>query len=376
MHKLRPPATAIAPPSWHHIDANLLALVVGIAVGGIFSYLGRRLLAKKGWEAYPQILAVLDAAIVVLAGVLTSSMDLWKRAAWLSLDPYTLAGYGAAGGLLAGSLGMKWIITVTKESTKATVEALKTKVLEIEKSRDAKLLEVQAEATGKIQALEKERDRVLRIEAVVGEVMQAKLDRLVAELQKKEHGSLAAALAPELQIHRLIQVLHGHIAKQLRAGSRLRVGIYLLDDDKVTLTPAFSWDGEKNKVFSGKYAEYMKITAHGRAHSAVVQAWGPDGPFIFIGDGEEAERAGRFRYFNPGQRQKIRSMVAYCHYMKGPTPDDAFVISLDSDQAGFFSGDVEVECRLLAPAFSRRIELELLASFLAPNQQPSPNPPT
>jgi len=368
------PATNLAPPSWHNIVVNLLALVAGVAAGGIFAYAGRRILAKKGWEAYPHLLAVLDAAIVVLAGILTSSMDLWKRSAWLSLDPYTLAAYGTAGGLLAGSLGMKWIITVTKESTKTTVDALKAKIKDVELSSDARIKVIQTESSETIRALEKERDRVLRIEAVVGEVMQAKLSRLVAELQK-ENGTLATALAPELQIHRLIQVLHGHVAKQLPTGSRLRVGIYLLGDDKITLEPAFAWDGEKSNVFSGKYAEYMKITSHGRARSAVVQAWGPDGPFIFIADGEEAERQGRFCYFNPAQRQKLRSMVAYCHYMKGPSPDDAFVITLDSDQAAFFSGDLEVECRLLVPAFSRRIELELLASFLAPNPQASTIPP-
>jgi hypothetical protein len=344
---------------------NLLVFVVGLGVGGFFSFLFSRFVKRWKWEPYPHVFAVVDALVAIAVAVIAAIFELWKFSTLKSLDASTIAGYGMIGGVIASSLGLKWIITVSKETTKGILKKYET---------DAAA--AQSELTNKLREAELARDRVLTLEALACEAMKAKLERLSQAFAAQ--GTLVDALNPKGQILRLIQVLHIHVAKKLPVGSHLRIGIYLQDDDMKTLEPVYSWDGQARDVFSGKYKQYMDITARPQTRSTVVKAWLSTDGFEFVADCEESARQGAFVYFSNTQRGSLQSMVAYCYGMtgQGATQSDAFILTMDCNQKGFFASDVEKECRLLLPAFCRRIELELLASYLAETSQASSTPST
>ncbi len=317
---------------------NVGLLVGGFLVGVSLIFLGRKVIRRYKWHGYPHLLVLIDASLVVVGTIVTSALELWKKSVWSAFDSYAAGGYALMGLVLAVGIGSKVLLSVAKEinATRLT------------------------ELTAKAEAAEKERDIALNAEALICEVMQAKLNRL-AERRRTNLGTLETALNPKKQIHVLIQVLHGHFLKRVKIGHRLRIGIYMPGEDSITLDALYSWNGTKDDCFSHKHGDFMKITNPGGGRSVVVECWLANDPFQFVPDGEAAQRAGKFRYFYAGQEKELRSMAAYRHNLSGLSATDAFVITLDSNQPNLFSADVEAECRLLLPAFSRRIELELLA---------------
>jgi hypothetical protein len=329
---------------WGNFAVNSGLLVAGILAGVCLVFLGRKLILRINWQGYPHLLVAIDAALVIIGTIITSSLELWRKPVWTGLDVYSACGYVLIGVVISAGVGSKWLLSVAKEISSARV----------------------SELMAIIQGANKERDIALTAEALIREVMRAKLLRL-AQRKRTGLGTLEDALAPRKQIHVLIQVLHGHFAKRVQPGKRLRIGVYMLAEDGKTLEAVFSWDGNKTECFSNQHRDFMKITNPGGARSVVVECWLAADPFQFVADGEEAQRRGTFRYFYAGQEKDLRSMVAYRHNLSELSAEDAFVITLDSDQPSLFSTDMETECRLLLPAFSRRIELELFAVPVTPN---------
>ena len=329
-------AEAVRP--WPNFGINIGLLLGGFLVGVCVVFLGRKIIRRYNWSGYPHLLVLIDAALVVFGTILTSSLELWKKTVWTGFDIYAAGGYALVGTILAMGVGSKVLLSVAKEISATRM----------------------AELARKVAAAERERDIALNAEALIREVMKAKLNRL-AERIRTGTGTLEAALDPRKQIHVLIQVLHGHFTKHLKTSYRLRIGIYMPGEDGITLDAAYSWDGTTPDCFSHKHGDFMKINNPGGGRSVVVECWLSSEPFQFVPDGETAQRAGKFRYFYAGQERELRSMAAYRHHLSGLSAADAFVITLDSNQPNLFSADVEAECRLLLPAFSRRIELELFA---------------
>jgi hypothetical protein len=341
------PAVALLSHPWANFGINLGLLVVGLLIGACVVFFCRKLIRRYSWQGYPHLLVSIDAGLVIAGTIMTSGLDLWRKQVWMDLDIYSGAGYVFMGVLIAVGVGSKWLLSVAREISTSRV----------------------AELTREAAQTARERDYALNAEALIREVMKAKLNRLITR-RRTGHGTLEEALAPGKQIHVLIHVLHGHFSKRLSIGHRLRIGIYMLAEDGKTLEAVYSWDGAKTDCFSNRHADFMKITNPGGSRSVVVECWQSAEPFVCITDGEEAQRQGRFRYFYSGQEKDLRSMIAYRHNLSEST--EAFVMTLDSNQPGFFSADAESECRLLLPAFSRRIELEL---FALPATPTSVNPP-
>jgi|GEM_PF-3160853 len=337
---------------WANMFLNVLALTLGGVAGGGVAFFIRKLILRAKFKGFPHQLATLDAITFVMVTAVAGLFELWKPSTFTSLNPYSLGGYTLGGLLIGLGCTLKWLLSVAKETTRATVENLRAR----------------------LESAEKECVRRATLESLVGEAMNEKLTRFSKSY--REEGGLISALEPEKQIRLLISILHRQVQKHLKAGNSLRIGIYLLSEDEKVLEPAHSWDGQNTKVFSGRHGDFMRLSAPGGARSAVVEAWNQPGPepFIFIPDTEIAEREKKFRFFEEAHRKKICSMVAYRHNMTGVSPNDAFVVTLDSNQVGLFASDVEAECRLYLPAFSRRIELELLASYLTPNTLAPPIP--
>ena len=310
----------------------------GILIGLWLVYLGRKVIRRVPWTGYPHALVVIDAAVFILVTIISSELEPWKKSVLTGLDAYACSGYVIIGALIAIGIGSRWLLSLAKDISAARIADLETQA----------------------QKNAKERDIALIAEALIGEVMRAKLSRL-ANRRLTGKGTLIEALSPQQQIHILIQTLHRHFLKRLTTGKRLRIGIYMLAEDGKTLEPAYSWDGTSLNCFSNKHRDFMKTSNPGGGRSVVVECWLAQEPFIFVSDGEASQRAGKFRYFYLGQEKELCSMVAYRHNLSELSAEDAFIMTLDSNQVGFFSSDVESECRLLMPAFSRRIELELLA---------------
>ena len=333
-----------------NLSINLLLCLLGaaLALGAVF--LGRRAIKRWKWIGYPHALVCVDGAAVAIASCVVGGLDLLKSATFYSIQAYSLAGYAVFGFITTTAIGTKWLMSQAKE---------------ISATRYQEVVEAGLKAA-------KDRDRALSAEALVCEVMKQKLNRLVAWRRGGSVGGLIDALDPGRQIHVLIQVLHDYLARDRAVGKRLRIAIYMPSEDELFLDPAYSWDGAKVNCFTHQKEnrDYMKISNPGGARSVVVDCWlaPADQPFKFICDTEIELPKKRFRYFRNEQEKTLRSMVAFRHVME-LSPSDAFVVTLDSDQPGFFSADIEAECRLLLPAFSRRIELELLALPIVNNPQ-------
>ncbi len=329
---------------------NITAFVAGLAIGTVIWFLLRGWLRKTEFRGFPHGLVAIDAALVAFVTILTSVFELWKAATWKDLTwPGSLA-YAGVGLLIALGVGGKWLLSEAKELSKKAFDKLERKCNETRQAYD--------------------RQRV--VEDLAREAMTEKLKRLQDEYDRPTSPpkNVAAALDPGRQLLILIKVLHGWLKRHVKPPGRLRIGVYGLGEDNLTLEPLFSWDGSRNDVFSGNHKDRMKLStaadasSHG-GKSVVVQVWQQSDPFVIVADTEAASREGMFFFFREEHRQTLKSMIAYKHLLGGPLRHDAFVLTLDSDQAGLFSADVEKECRLLLPAFSVRIELELLASYLS-----------
>lgn len=329
---------------------NISAFVAGLAIGVVLWFLLRGWLRKTEFHGFPHRLVAIDAALVVFVTILTSVFELWKSTTWKELTWPGSFAYTVVGLLIALGVGGKWLLSEAKELSKTAFEKLEKKCLEMRKESD--------------------RQRV--IEDLAREAMTEKLKRLQEEYIRPipPPRSVATALDPDRQLLILIKVLHGWLKRHVNPPGRLRIGVYGLGEDNLTLEPLFSWDGSRNNVFGGNHKERMKLSAaadsspHG-GKSVVVQVWQQSDPFVIVTDTDIASREGKFYFFREEHRQTLKSMIAYKHLLSGPLRNEAFVLTLDSDQAGLFSADVEKECRLLLPAFSVRIELELLASYLS-----------
>lgn len=333
---------------------NTSAFVAGLAVGTVFCFLLRSWLRKTEFRGFPHGLVAIDAVLVIVVTILTSIFELWKATTWRELTWPGSSAYAAVGLLIALGVGGKWLLSEAKELSKKAFYEL--------------------EAT--CNKIRQEHNRQQAIEDLAREAMAEKLKRLQEEYARPTPlpKNVATALAPDLQLLILIKVLHGWLKRHVKPPCRLRIGVYGLGEDNLALEPWFSWDGSRNNVFSGDHKDRMKLSAaadsapHG-GKSVVVQVWQQSDPFVIVSDTDAASREGKFFFFREEHRQTIKSMIAYKHLLSGRLRNEAFVLTLDSDQAGLFSADVEKECRLLLPAFSVRIELELLASYLS---HPSP----
>ena len=330
--------------------SNVTAFVAGLALGGVLWFLLRGWLRKAEFRGFPHRLVAIDAGLVVCVTILTSVFELWKASTWKELTWPGSFSYTAVGLFIALGIGGKWLLSEAKELSKKAFDQL--------------------EATCNETRKESDRQRV--IEDLAREAMTEKLKRLQEEYVRPTPPpkSVATALDPDRQLLILIKVLHGWLKRHVKPPSRLRIGVYGLGEDNLTLEPLFSWDGSRNNVFGGNHKERMKLSSaadsspHG-GKSVVVQVWQQSDPFVIVADTDAASREGKFYFFREEHRQTLKSMIAYKHLLSGPLRNEAFVLTLDSDQAGLFSADVEKECRLLLPAFSVRIELELLASYLS-----------
>lgn len=340
----------VTPSQWGGAFTNAIFLAAGVILAGVVTYLARKYIRSKRSSGFPQQLIIIDAIVVVLSTVVASVFEVWKKGVITTAASELSAVYLALGFLLTFGILLKWLISSAKETSKDAMDELKAKNVETQKSLDLHI----------------------SLEALIGSAIEHKISRLAAAIEKKL--GLSEGANPEQQIRKLFQILHGYFSKFLGSGKKLRIGIYVLSDDETYLEPAQSWDGDKTDVFSGEHQKFMRLNAPGGAKSAVVQVWLQQDPFVFVANCEAAEKLSTFRFFNESQREKIKGMVAYRHNMSGDGGLDAFVITLDANDPALFTDEMEKACKVLIPAFAKRVELEHLTSFLVlnPSQETKP----
>jgi len=320
-----------------NVALNAAFFLSGILAGSVLVYLGRKFIRKYSWDGYPTLLVAIDGVLVTVGSLITSATNILKADSWKAFDKYMASGFVVMGVILAAGVGSKILMVIARNANDKRSTDLRKEITDLTKQRDA----------------------ALDAETLLCEVMKAKLNRLAA-WRRQNGGSLVEALDPESHIHVLLTVLHGYFAKFSEAAKRVRIGIYMLAEDEKTLEAVYAWDGTGTDCFSNRHAAMMKLTSPGGSRSLVVEAWLGSEPFRCVPDTEAAARAGTFNFFHPEQSKELCSMVAYRHNMT-ILDEGAFILTLDSNQRGFFSGEVEAKCRLLLPAFSKRIELEQLS---------------
>ena len=198
---------------------NITAFVAGLAIGTVIWFLLRGWLRKTEFRGFPHGLVAIDAALVAFVTILTSVFELWKATTWKELSwPGSLA-YAGVGLLIALGVGGKWLLSEAKELSKKAFDKLEKICNETRQEHD--------------------RQRV--IEDLAREAMTEKLKRLQEEYNRPTPPpkSVATALDPDRQLLILIKVLHGWLKRHVKPPGCLRIGVYGLGEDNLTLSRCF-----------------------------------------------------------------------------------------------------------------------------------------
>lgn len=332
----------------------IASLVIGLLSGALIVYLPRhRFIAAYAERLWLQRLSVvLDWMPAVLLAIVGTMFDLWKPATWTAeADTTLLSGFFFAAGCLGFSAAFKWFLTAAKDRQAAEIKELKGALALVNEQS------AQREA---------QRDFLLYVQGQTAAIVRAKLDRLAAarEAVRKnpELRQVAVALAPRDQLLLLMKMVHEHFRRDLDTGKRLRAGVYARSDrDDNILEAVAAWDGERDGCFSNHHQKYMRLTNPGGARSLVVECYFSQRALLRVEDCMAAsqENPPRFTFFSPEQRDTLKSMVAYRYTLRHAAEPSALVLTLDTDEAGFFSAVREFECQILFQETGQRIELEL-----------------
>lgn len=350
-----PTAVSTQPP-----QGSYFVVIAVLALGFFIGLLLTKALRNRFrlfYEKHPSFRHVshyVDKLIPFAIGAITGVFELWRRSSFSTSDPFLVTLYGVTGCLVALGFGTSWLIAISKDDDKTRLRRLETETAQAVRQRDVSL-----------QAI-----------AAISAVIKSKKKRLVETLKATPEvrlASLPEALGPKVQVFTLIQSLHKHFARYLVNQERLRIGIYMRSpEDPQTLAALYSWDGTRENCISNGHAGYMNLDGPGGARSLVVECYRSSTPLLMVANCEQAAAENKFVFFDPDQRMKLKSMVAYRYNLQLSEKPDALILTMDTDKAGFFSSDREFECQLLLEETGNRLDLELTALELINKLSPNP----
>lgn len=324
--------TAVTTPAQ---SMGTLTLIVAIAlscvvIGAIFlsAYLIRLKVYQllQGNNTFRAISYVAEPIFAFGAGIVVAFFDLWKSATWINPSASLAIAMPSALGIFAMAIAFKALAAASKEKEKKIIESLEGEKLTLLKT---------------VEQLESANNFSTRTRSYIRVIIDAKMDRMAKSVVQP---ALTAqqyvdALDSREQLQFIILMIHEFFSKDLGHGAKLRAGVYLRDqDDPMSLVPAYSWDGESRNCFHPESIQHMRLDDP-QVKSLIVQTFRSESPLLVVGSCKEECMKGQFSFLRVEQEEYLKSMVAYKYLWDRNLQNgkkDAIILTLDTDQDGFF----------------------------------------
>jgi hypothetical protein len=199
--------------------------------------------------------------------------------------------------------------------------------------------------------LRSERDRWVRL----AKQTQKLIDRKIEALRKR------TPFDYEVQIHTILKCLHEFFSfeiQQVSAGAKLRLALYAASADLSRLELMYSWNGHAQGCVR-EHPERMQLNSPKGLRSIVAHTYHRNGsnPVFTVPD---CASDPDFEYFDADQKPYLRSMFALKYPASIDGTETALILTLDTDQVGFFSNERSGEVMTFILEMLRRLEFEFL----------------
>jgi len=337
-------------PSIHvALHAVIPALLVVIFMLRIKAWLLRRLQVS----ASIRYLAVfLELAGAILLTAIAGIGKLWDLNLWKTELASMLVPLSWFSGAFAAMAMIRVFQAAAKDKDQKEIKDLQDKITQIDGIKN--------ETQNRL-------DVFLELVVQIREVIDSKGRRVIEALRTghlNSYADLIAALNPGQQARLLIQAVHVYFSRKLKAGHRIRVGLYLLKRSPRQLERAFAWDGQAEDCFSGKSQPYFDLDQIGEATSVLVQILRSDEAVSVYSscEKEHHDKDSLFNYLHPDQKNYLKSLLVFKYVFKAQEDAEAMVVTLDTDQDGFFQDNLETDYSLFLVEVAARLEYEFVVS--------------
>lgn len=320
---------------------GLLVVLTILVAGGVIKR--RRLLVSrmKQHSGASSFLLWLGKIFPFLSGAFATWNEVWKPESWSKHPVDCSYALFVVVILVVMTYGTEWFRERLKDEMTEKLAALE---------RDRNVLKI-------------ERDRWLRLANQVKKLIDRKIVAIRALSVKPEVSveEYLAAWDRQVQVHTILKAIHEFFRFELtqrRADAQMRLGLYMPTADMTQMSLAYAWDGESNECFAN-HPERMKLVSAGGLKSLIAETFhlaGNQRLSIIPDCGADAQ----FKYFSPEQAEYLRSMIAFKYQLTLDGTETALVLSLDTDEAGFFSTERTNEITVFLIEMMKRFEYELL----------------
>lgn len=303
-------------------------------------------------------LAGIEVVFALLATATANTFDLFKTTTWENRTADT-AWHAALFLFIAiAYIICKVLQAFAKEKDTKTIADLRTELSSEQKTSTAKIL-----------ALENQRSWTVRISQLITNIMNEKAKRIRRAFESPQAvfsaQNFVDAIKPNDQVLRILTVFHATLTQSPSPPRRLRLAVYLLDDGY--LTPVYSFDGEEVNCFSHTSREHMKVINPDGAGSVITQLYHGAAKFRLIEDCETASHRGEFEFLRVEQKSYLKSMFAAKRTVHFPSGKNVIILALDTDQAGFFKQENQIELESYCEEVLKRLDFELLCLDIISN---------
>ncbi|MCE9536338.1 MAG: hypothetical protein K8R65_08010, partial [Nitrospirae bacterium] len=210
-----------------------------------------------------------------------------------------------------------------------------------------------------------QRDSLIQISLQIRNIIDKKMKR-IETLRGKEiitRNEFVEALNPDEQVWLILQSIYEFFQYKLPVRNpiaTLRIGLYLRDEIRQVLQPAFSWDGKTKHCMSDNSTQ-MALASPNGVFSVIVQCYNSkeDPAIIIVSD---CEKDPGFDFFRPQQKQYLKSMLAFKYKTEHDGITDALVLALDCNVINFFNLKQADELKAFLIEMMKRIDYELLSA--------------
>ena len=197
--------------------------------------------------------------------------------------------------------------------------------------------------SGDLTALKAHRTAAVYTDQLFTALVQEKLGRIYSAVTANKgrvtKDQFLSTLNPRTQLAILFKSAHEHLARTLPPGYRLRIGLYRKSDDGKELERISEWDGSKNKCYSGRCRQYMKL-GQPNPISELVKAYNGSENLIIHQSCYASLKKGKYRELSDEHRKKLKSMMVYRHELPPEhSTRGAMVLEVNTDCDNFFKED-------------------------------------
>ena len=263
-------------------------------------------------------LVFFDGLLAIGIGAVISWLNLIQKSTWTDGDERLLFGMWSVGLMAGGFLSAKGLYLAGETEDKEELKELRATNFDLERQRNSQI----------------------RTASAIRKVVREKVDRFLviqAATIPPTAEALWTALNPQKQLNLIVHTMYGYIAHTMGfEEDSLRMVVYYEDKDKHCLTELFSHDGKGPKCTKKRPGDFFKLGGSGGAKSAVVACWQGQQDYQVYPSCIEAQRSGVFDFFDPEQKEYIRSLVV-CKCMRQTSGHlGPYIVTLDSDREDQF----------------------------------------